>query len=79
MLVADDDTSPANVVLDLLQKYRKAGRPVEAHFYAQGSHAFNMGYRSKLASIKSWPQRMADWLTDSNFLNPPGISPKTPK
>ncbi len=71
MLVADDDTDPSNVVLSLLQKYRQAHRPVEAHFFAQGSHAFNMGYRSKLASIKSWPQRMADWLADSNILKSP--------
>jgi acetyl esterase/lipase len=70
MLVADDDADPSKTVLSLLEKYRKAGRPVEAHFFAQGSHAFNMGYRSKLASIKSWPQRMADWLSDSNFLTP---------
>jgi acetyl esterase/lipase len=74
MLVADDDTDPSNVVLSLLQKYRKAHRPIEAHFFAQGSHAFNMGYRSKLASIKSWPQRMADWLADSNILKAPDAS-----
>jgi acetyl esterase/lipase len=74
MLVADDDTDPSKVVLSLLEKYRKAGRPVEAHFFAQGSHAFNMGYRSKLASIKSWPQRMADWLADSNILTPPATT-----
>ena len=74
MLVADDDTDPSKVVLSLLEKYRNAGRPVEAHFFARGSHAFNMGYRSKLASIKSWPQRMADWLADSNILSPPATT-----
>ncbi len=74
MLVADDDADPSKTVLSLFEKYRKAGRPVEAHFFAQGSHAFNMGYRSKLASIKSWPQRMADWLADSNILNPPATT-----
>ncbi|MGD0465012.1 MAG: alpha/beta hydrolase [Tepidisphaeraceae bacterium] len=71
MLVASDDTAQADVVLSLLQKYRKAGRPVEAHFFARGGHAFNMGDRSKLASIRSWPQRMADWLADSNILKSP--------
>jgi hypothetical protein len=54
----------------LLQKYDKAHRPVEAHIFSQGGHAFNMGDRSKLATIKSWPQRMADWLKDSGYLGP---------
>jgi acetyl esterase/lipase len=78
LLVADDDADPSKTVMNLLEKYRKAGRPVEAHIFAQGSHAFNMGYRSKLASIKSWPQRMADWLSDSNILkSPEAKSPDT--
>jgi hypothetical protein len=29
-----------------------------------------MGDRSKLTSIKTWPQRMADWLGDSGHLTP---------
>jgi hypothetical protein len=29
-----------------------------------------MGNRSKLASIKGWPQRLADWMADSNILSP---------
>jgi hypothetical protein len=53
-----------------LSKYRQAKRPVEIHLYARGGHGFNMGNRSKLASIKGWPQRMADWLADNNFLQP---------
>jgi acetyl esterase/lipase len=68
MLVADDDKDPSETVLTLVAKYRKAKRPVEAHLLGQGSHAFNMGDRSKLASVKSWPQRMADWLKDSGYL-----------
>ena len=70
MLVANDDNPQAQTVMNLLQKYHDAGRPVEAHIFAQGSHAFNMGDRSKLATIKSWPQRMADWLADSGYLSP---------
>jgi len=30
-----------------------------------------MGDRSPLQSIKSWPQRMADWLGDNGYLNFP--------
>jgi hypothetical protein len=53
-----------------MQAYRKAKRPLEVHLYAQGSHGFNMGKRSGVNSLKTWPQRMADWLADSNILQP---------
>lgn len=69
-LAANDDVGPARTITGLLEKYRKAGVPVEVHLFAKGSHAFNMGNRSKLASIHDWPQRMADWLADSGYLNP---------
>ena len=69
-LVANDDHSHVRPVIEQLEKYRAAKRPVEVHLYSKGGHAFNMGNRSKLASIKGWPQRMTDWLTDNNFLQP---------
>jgi len=69
-LVANDDPGHVGPVLDQLEKYRTAKRPVEVHLYARGGHGFNLGNRSKLASIHSWPQRMADWLADSGFLGP---------
>lgn len=68
-LVANDDPSHVGPVLAQLEKYREAKRPVEVHLYAHGGHGFNMGNRSKLASIHSWPQRMADWLADNGLLN----------
>jgi acetyl esterase/lipase len=69
-LVANDDTGHVGAVLSLLDKYHEARRSVEAHIYARGGHGFNMGNRSKLASIKSWPQRVTDWLADNNILQP---------
>jgi acetyl esterase/lipase len=69
MLVANDDPCCSGAVASLLNGYRAANLSVEAHIYAQGKHAFNMGNRSKLVTIKSWPQRMADWMTDSGLLN----------
>jgi len=69
-LVANDDNSHVGPVLSQLEKYRQANRPVEVHLYARGGHGFNMGHRSKLASIKGWPQRMTDWLEDSGILAP---------
>jgi acetyl esterase/lipase len=73
-LVANDDAGHSDVVVSLLEKYRQAGRPVEVHIYSHGGHGFNMGNRSKLKSIKDWPQRMGDWLADNDFLKPVAIS-----
>lgn len=68
LLAAIDDPCCAEPTLDLLQKYHAAKLPAEAHIYAQGAHAFNMGNRSKLKTISTWPQRLADWLVDNQFL-----------
>jgi acetyl esterase/lipase len=73
-VVANDDNSHVGPVIAQLEKYRQAKRPVEIHLYAQGGHGFNLGTRSKLASIKDWPQRMTDWLSDNGFLNSSGVN-----
>jgi acetyl esterase/lipase len=71
LLVAnDDDYGCDKTTLELFEKLRAAGVRVEAHFLAQGKHAFNMGDRSTLVSVKTWPQRMADWLADGGYLTP---------
>ena len=70
-LVANDDVSHVRPVLAQLERYETAKRPIEVHLYARGGHAFNLGGRSKLNSIRTWPQRMADWLADNNFLSAP--------
>ena len=59
LLAANNDTCCSESVVRLLSAYRKAKVPVEVHLYTQGSHGFNMGNRSKLNSLKTWPQRMA--------------------
>jgi acetyl esterase/lipase len=68
-LAANDDREPAGVIITMVEKYRKAGVPAEMHLFAKGNHAFNMGNRSQLATIKGWPQRMADWMADNNILD----------
>ena len=70
LLVANDDRGAARVIASLFQKYRDAGAPVEAHVFARGGHAFNMGNRSKLQTLKNWPQRLADWMGDNDLLRP---------
>lgn len=68
-LVTNDDRGHVEPVVALLSKYRAAGVPVEVHIFARGGHAFNMGNRSQLATLKHWPDRMADWLEDSGLLS----------
>ncbi len=72
LLVANDDFGAASVVTSLLGKFRAAGVPVETHIYARGGHAFNMGNRSKLVTLQTWPQRAADWMKDNFILDPEG-------
>ncbi|TWR26376.1 alpha/beta hydrolase [Mucilaginibacter pallidiroseus] len=70
LVAANDDACCSLSIIKLLQAYRAAKVPVEMHMYAQGDHAFNMGQNRKLKSINNWPQRLADWLTDSRILKP---------
>ena len=68
LLVANDDTGCSAAVMNLLTKYRQANRPIETHIYAQGKHAFNMGLRSKLRTLHSWPDRLTDWMIDNEWI-----------
>ena len=70
LAAASDDPCCAVPTIKLLQMYRDAGIPVEAHIPAKGGHGFNMGQRSKAKSVNTWPARLADWLSDSGLLAP---------
>src|SRR5580658_4467163 len=74
LIVADNDQGASPVILSLLDKYRAAKAPVEAHILSGGNHGFNMGYRSNLQAVRNWPQRMADWLADMHILAPAAVS-----
>lgn len=69
LLVANDDDHTVSI-LKLFSLYRAAKAPVEVHVFAKGQHGFNMGQRSKLKTIKDWPQRLTDWMADNNILDP---------
>jgi acetyl esterase/lipase len=71
LCATDDEYKCDQVALDIYEKMRAANVPVEAHFIVRGKHAFNMGQRSPYAAIRAWPQRMADWLSDSGLLRRP--------
>lgn len=68
LVVANDDECCSEPIMKILKGYRKVGKSVEAHIYAKGGHAFNMGYRTKLKTLSSWPNRLEDWLNDSGYL-----------
>jgi acetyl esterase/lipase len=68
LLVANDDVGTSPVIISLLEKYRAANVPVEAHILNGGKHGFNMGYRSNLKEVRIWPQLMANWLSDMQLL-----------
>jgi acetyl esterase/lipase len=70
LLVANDDRSHANGVLKLFALYFNANIPVEIHGFTKGGHAFGMGTRSRLTTIKDWQDRLADWMGDNNILDP---------
>ncbi len=75
LVAANDDPCCAVPTLDVLMRYRAAGAPVEAHMLSGGKHGFNMGARSMLRAVKTWPQRLADWLGDRGLL---GASTENP-
>ena len=69
LVTAADDKCCAEPTLKLLRQYKDAGASVEAHVFAAGGHGFNMGQRSKLKAVNTWPARLADWLADRGLLH----------
>jgi len=68
MVVANNDACCSTPIVTLLTAYRQAKVPVETHIFANGDHAFNMGYRSDLLSLKAWPQLLTNWMIDSKII-----------
>ncbi len=68
-VVSNKDECCSEPILKLLRAYRNAGVHFEAHIYGFGDHAFNMGYRSDLKTISGWPDRLKDWLQDSDLID----------
>ena len=68
MLCSYDDEFHAKVIEDMIPKYRAAKVNLEVHLLSGGGHGYNLGNRSNFAAVKSWPQRMADWMSDRGYL-----------
>jgi acetyl esterase/lipase len=67
MLVSNNDACCSEPVVKLLQMHRNAKVPVEVHIYTVGDHGFNMGRRSTFNSLKTWSDRLTDWLNDTGI------------
>jgi acetyl esterase/lipase len=68
LITGNEDVCCSGTVTALLEKYRAAKVSVEAHILARANHAFNMGYRSDLQSVKNWPTLMTYWLFDNKLI-----------
>lgn len=67
-VVANNDACCAAPIVTLLNAYRAAKVPVETHIFANGDHAFNMGYKTDLQSLKAWPILLTNWMIDSHII-----------
>jgi len=52
----------------LYEQLRKGGIAAELHMYAGADHAFNLD-ESDLIGVLHWPDRLADWMSDSGFMD----------
>ena len=68
MTATNDDQCCSQPIIDLLNAYRAAGASSELHMYAAGGHAFNMGETTPMVSLRNWPARITDWMTDRGLL-----------
>ena len=71
LAAANDDPCCSQPPIDLLKEYRDAGASAELHIYRAGGHAYNLGERTELISLKHSPQQIEDWLSDLGLLGHP--------
>jgi len=71
LAAANDDQCCSQPPIELLKEYRDAGASAELHIYRAGGHAYNLGERTELISLKHSPQQIEDWLSDLGLLGHP--------
>lgn len=60
MALAADDPLFANGDFGLVNSWKKAGRPVELHFYERGGHGFGMKKQGLSSDV--WPEQFWAWM-----------------
>tara|TARA_B100000749_G_scaffold188427_1_gene146007 strand:+ start:283 stop:1173 length:891 start_codon:yes stop_codon:yes gene_type:complete len=73
---ANDDECCAQPIVDIFDAYRAAGASVEMHMFAAGGHAYNMGEATPYVSLRHWPERIIDWMTDRGLMTPADTQPE---
>lgn len=58
--IAADDPVFANGDFGLVSSWKKAGRPVELHFYERGGHGFGMKKQGLSSDV--WPEQFWEWM-----------------
>jgi acetyl esterase/lipase len=66
-LASDDAVFAKGKSMGLIDSWRKAGRPIEAHLYVRGGHGFGMRYVS--ASTSLWIDEFYAWMKDMHLLD----------
>lgn len=65
---ANDDGITVSGAKPLDEAWRKAGLPVEAHYYASGGHGFGMKKQNKESD--AWTDQLLAWLDGRGLLKP---------
>ncbi|MDP9141005.1 MAG: alpha/beta hydrolase [Pseudomonadota bacterium] len=65
---ASDDSITAPGAKPLEAAWRAAGKPVEAHYYANGGHGFGMKKQGKESDV--WTDQLSAWLDGLGMLKP---------
>jgi acetyl esterase/lipase len=66
-IALDDPLFASGKSLGLIDAWRKAGRPLEAHLYQRGGHGF---VRGKSAATKLWIEEFYAWMQDRGLVKP---------
>ncbi|MEK6258092.1 MAG: alpha/beta hydrolase [Planctomycetota bacterium] len=61
----------AEGMASLYLKYKAAKVPAELHLFANAGHGFGYRPNAKPSAAARWPERFAEWLTDSGLLKQP--------
>jgi len=64
----DDPLMARGKSIELIDSWRAAKRPVEAHLYARGGHGFGM--LGKRPASRMWIDEFYAWMSDSGWLKP---------
>jgi acetyl esterase/lipase len=67
-IALDDPLFAKGKSLGLIDAWRTAGRPIEAHLYGRGGHGFGMNSRS--AAPRLWIDEFQAWMQDRGLLRP---------